>query len=93
MAEIAEQSRRALPKNFIRPLPVQDPKGERFRRPALPFAGARRRSGWRRLQWRRSSEERQNPNSIRSSYEFPNLRDSTYNDLWCTFFMREVVRI
>ena len=30
---------------------------------------------------------------IRSSYEFPNLGDSTYNDLWCTFSMREVVRI
>ena len=23
---------------------------------------------------------------IRSSYEFPNLGDSTYNNLWCTFF-------
>ena len=41
MAEIAEQSGRALPKNLIRSLPVQDPKGERFRRPAFPFAGAR----------------------------------------------------
>ena len=27
------------------------------------------------------------------SYEFPNLGDSTYSYLWCTFFMREVVRI
>src|SRR6185312_1547571 len=63
VAKIIEQSRRALPKNLIRPLPVQDPKGERFRRPALPFAGARRRSGWRRLRWRRSNERRQNPNS------------------------------
>ena len=31
-----EQSRTALPKNLIRPLPVQDRKDERFRRPALP---------------------------------------------------------
>ena len=30
---------------------------------------------------------------IRYSYEFPNLGDSTYSDLWCTFFMREVIRI
>ena len=56
MAKIVEQSRRALPKNLIRPLPVQDLKGERFRRPALLFAGARRRSGWRRLRWRRNSK-------------------------------------
>ena len=41
-----EQSRLALPKNLIHLLPVQDHKNERFRRPALPFAGARRRSGW-----------------------------------------------
>jgi hypothetical protein len=41
-----EQSRLALPKNLIRPLPVQDHNSKRFRRPALPFAGARRRSGW-----------------------------------------------
>ena len=41
VAKIVEQSRRALPKNLIRPLPVQDLKGERFRRPALLFAGAR----------------------------------------------------
>ena len=45
MMKIFEQSCPALPKNLIRPLPVQDPKGERFRRPALPFGGARRRSG------------------------------------------------
>ena len=57
VAKIVEQSRRAFPKNLIRPLPVQDPKGERFRRPALPFAGACRRSGWRRLRWRRSSKK------------------------------------
>ena len=49
--------------------------------------------GMEQLRRRRSSEERQNPNSIRSSYEFPNLGNSTYNDLWCTFSMREVVRI
>ena len=42
-----EQSREALPKNLICPLPVQDHKDGRFRRPALPIAGARRRSGWR----------------------------------------------
>ena len=30
---------------------------------------------------------------IRSSYEFPNLGDSMYSDLWCAFSMREVVRI
>ena len=30
---------------------------------------------------------------IRSSYEFPNLGDSMYSDLWFTFSMREVVRI
>src|SRR6185295_2184087 len=30
---------------------------------------------------------------IRSSYEFPNLGDSTYSDLWCTFSMMEVVHI
>ena len=41
-----EQSRLALSKNQIRPLPVQDHNSKRFRRPALPFAGARRRSGW-----------------------------------------------
>ena len=35
-----EQSRTALPKNLIRPLPVQDHKDERFRRPALPRADA-----------------------------------------------------
>ena len=48
-----EQSRTALPKNLIRPLPVQDRKDERFRRPALPRADARRRLGWSRLRWRR----------------------------------------
>ena len=44
-----EQSRRALPKNLIRPLPVQDRKDERFRRPVVPRADARRRLGWSRL--------------------------------------------
>ena len=62
MMKIVEQSRRALPKNLIRPLPVQDPKGERFWRLALPFAGARRSSGWIRLWWQHNSEKRQNPN-------------------------------
>ena len=38
---------------FERPLPVQDRKDERFRRPALPRADARRRLGWSRLRWRR----------------------------------------
>ena len=47
-----EQSRTALPKNLIR-LPVQDRKDERFRRPALPRADARRRLGWSKLRWRR----------------------------------------
>ena len=56
-----EQSHEALPKNLIRPLPVQDHKCEGFQRPALMFADARRCSGWRRLQRRRSSERRQNP--------------------------------
>ena len=55
----------ALPKNLIRPLPVQDHKSERFQRPALPFASARRCSGWSKLQRWRTSEERQNPNPIR----------------------------
>ena len=41
MVKIVEQSRRALPKNLIRPFPVQYPKSERFRRPALPFTDAR----------------------------------------------------
>jgi hypothetical protein len=40
-----EQSRRALPKNLIRPLPVQNRKDKRFRRPALPHTDARRRLG------------------------------------------------
>ena len=44
-----EQSRTALPKNLIRPLPVQDRKDERFRRPALLIADAPLRSGRREL--------------------------------------------
>ena len=48
-----EQSCTSLPKNLIRPLPVQDRKDERFQRPALPRADARRRLGWSRLRWRR----------------------------------------
>ena len=60
VAKIVEQSRRALPKNLIRPLPVQNFKDKKFRRPALPFAGARRHSGWRRLWWQRNNERRQN---------------------------------
>jgi hypothetical protein len=43
--EEIEQSRRALPKNLIRPLPYRIAKGEWFRRPALPFVDARRRPG------------------------------------------------
>jgi hypothetical protein len=56
-----EQSRRALPKNLIRPLPVQDRKDERFRRPALPHADARRRLGWSRLRWRRKLRDEAKP--------------------------------
>jgi hypothetical protein len=41
---------KTLPKNLIRPLPVQDLKGRGFRRPALPIADARQRSRWRQLQ-------------------------------------------
>jgi hypothetical protein len=36
---------KTLPKNLIRPLPVQDLEGEGFWRPALPSIDARRRSG------------------------------------------------
>ena len=42
------------------PSPVQDHKDERFRRPAVPFAGARRRTGWSRLRWRRKARDWQN---------------------------------
>ena len=59
------QSRLALPKNLIRSLPVQDHRSERFWRSALPFASACRCSGRSKLRRRHSSEERQNPNSIR----------------------------
>jgi len=42
VVKIVEQSRRAFSKKLIRPLSVQNPKGERFRRPALPFAAGAR---------------------------------------------------
>ena len=47
--EDLEQSRLAVPKNLIRPLLLQDHKSERFRRPALSFAGAHRCSGCSKL--------------------------------------------
>jgi hypothetical protein len=40
---------KTLPKNLIRPLPVQDLEDEGFRRPALLIAYARLRSGRREL--------------------------------------------
>jgi hypothetical protein len=40
---------KTLPKNLIRPLPVQDLKDEGFRRPALLIADAPLRSGRREL--------------------------------------------
>ena len=58
-----------LSKNLTHPLPVQDHKSERFRTPALPFTGARRRSEWSKLRRRRGSEKKQNPNSIRSYFD------------------------
>jgi hypothetical protein len=42
--KIASNRVRTLPKNLVRPLPV-DLEGEGFRRHALPIANARRRSG------------------------------------------------
>ena len=63
MVKISSSCVRRFPKILFCLLPVQDPKGERFRRPALPFTGARWCSGWRRLQWRCSSEMRQNTSS------------------------------
>uniref|UniRef100_A0A0A8XXX4 Uncharacterized protein n=1 Tax=Arundo donax TaxID=35708 RepID=A0A0A8XXX4_ARUDO len=39
--EELKQSCRALPKNLIHPLPVQDLKSDGFLRPAIPFASAR----------------------------------------------------
>ena len=56
-----EQSRTALPKNLIRPLPVQDRKDERFRRPALPRADARQRLDGVDYDGGASCEMRQNP--------------------------------
>jgi hypothetical protein len=46
--EELEQSREALPKNLIRLLLVQDPKGIGFRRPALSFVDARAVLGMRK---------------------------------------------
>jgi hypothetical protein len=40
---------KTLPKNLIRPLPVQDLEDEGFRKPALLIADARLRSGRRQL--------------------------------------------
>ena len=74
VAKIVEQSCRALPKNLIRPLPMQDPKGERFRRPALPFAGARRRSDGEDYGGGAAARGGKTLTQIRSSYKFPNLR-------------------
>ena len=42
------------------PSPVHDHKGNWFQRPALPFAGGRRRSGWSRLRWRCKARDWQN---------------------------------
>ena len=57
MAKIAEQSRQALPKNLIRPLPVQDLEdggsGDLLSRSSVH---ADTRDGFR-LRWRRSSEK------------------------------------
>ena len=57
-----------LPKNLIRPLPMQDHKNEWLWRPAFLFAGACMRSGWSKLRRHHSSEERKNPNWIRSCF-------------------------
>jgi hypothetical protein len=43
--KIASNRVSTLPKNLIRPLPMQDLEGEGFRRPGLPIVDARRRSG------------------------------------------------
>ena len=56
------------------PSPVQDHKGEWFRRPAVPFAGARRRTGWSRLRWRRKARVLAKPRLVRcilGSARFP----------------------
>jgi hypothetical protein len=42
--KIASSHVKTLPKNLIRPLPVQDLKGDGLQRPALPIADAHRRS-------------------------------------------------
>ena len=81
MAKIDEQSRRALPKNLILPLSVQDPKGEDSgdllsrspvhadARDGVDYGGGAAARGGKTL------------TQIRSSYEFPNLGDSTYINL------------
>ena len=48
-SEDHEQSVKTLPKNLIRPLPVQDLEDEGFRRPALLIADAPLRSRRREL--------------------------------------------
>ena len=53
------------------PFPVQDHKDERFRRPAVPFAGARRRTGWSRLRWRRKARDWQNLDWFGVGYSSP----------------------
>ena len=52
-----EQSRRALSKNLIRPLSMQDHQDERFRRPALPHAGVQVKS----IRWRRKLRDEAKP--------------------------------
>jgi hypothetical protein len=47
--KITSSRAKTLPKNLIRPLPVQDLENEGFRRPALLIADARLRSGRREL--------------------------------------------
>jgi hypothetical protein len=60
-----EQSRLALPKNLIRPLPVQDHKERMVPETCSPVRQCTPALGMEQLRRRRSSEERQNPNSIR----------------------------
>jgi hypothetical protein len=49
MSKITSSRVKTLPKNLIRPLPVQDLEDEGFRRPALLIADAPLRSGRREL--------------------------------------------
>ena len=88
-----EPSRLALPKKPNSPSPGVGSQERAVPETCSPVRRCTPAFGMEQLRRRRSSEERQNPNSIRSSYEFPNLGDSTYNDLLCTFSMREVVHI